>query len=139
MAFGALNLLSAALIGLGVFEGLPDRYAPIDGGAALLIAMLVGSGVGLVVRARWSVAVATAAAGTSLLLGFVLVGALALSASYLAGIYGPVGRGGAIIFVLVMALVVPYLIVLPGAELAWLRRVKLAAPEKGGAEERGSV
>jgi hypothetical protein len=139
MAFGALNLLSAALVGLGVFEGLPDRYGPVDGGAALLIAMLVGSGVGLVVRARWSVAVATAAAGTALAVGFVLVGALALSASYLAGIYGPVGRGGAILFVLIMALVVPYLIVLPGAELAWLRRVKLDASEKGGAEERGSV
>jgi len=45
-----------------------------------------------------------------------------MSASYLAGIYGPIGRGGAIIFVLVLALAIPYLVAIPALELVWLGR-----------------
>jgi hypothetical protein len=126
-AFGALNLLSAALVGVGVFGGLPERYAPVDGGAVLLMAMLAGAGLGLLMRTRWCIAVATVAAAVTLALGLVMVCALALSASFLAGIYGPVGRGGMILFLLVLALVIPYLVVLPGAQLVWLRRVKRRA------------
>ena len=53
-----------------------------------------------------------------LFLGLLLVGALAISASFLMGIYGPVGRGGAVILVLVAALAVPYLVVAPALQLA---------------------
>ena len=45
---------------------------------------------------------------------------LALTASWLAGIYGPVGAGGAAIMALVAALALPYLVVLPCVELVWL-------------------
>jgi hypothetical protein len=124
LVFGALNLVSSLLIGLGVFVGLPERYAPVDGVAGALILMLAGSGAGLLTRARWSVAVATATAGLTLAFGLATVCALAVSASFLAGIYGPVGRGGAVLFLLVIALVFPYLVVLPAAELLWLRRIK---------------
>jgi len=124
IVFGALHLVSAALVGTGVFAGLPDRYGPVDAGAAVLIALLVGSGVGLLGGTRWSFRVAVAASSVTLAMGLLLVGALALSASYLAGIYGPVGRGGAVLFVLVAALVLPYLVALPAAELVWLRRSK---------------
>jgi hypothetical protein len=49
------------------------------------------------------------------------VATLALTASYLSGIYGPVGKGGALILVLVAALALPYLVVLPASQLVWLR------------------
>jgi len=78
------------------------------------------------------------AAGVTLALGLVLVGALAVSASYLAGIYGPVGRGGAVLFILVMALAIPYLVALPGAELVWLRLGRVDPAEKDGADRRGA-
>jgi hypothetical protein len=137
-AFGALNLLSAALLGIGVFWGLPDRYLPVDGGAVCVMTLLAGSGLGLLLRTRWSVVTATMAAGVTLALGLVLVGALAVSASYLAGIYGPVGRGGAVLFILVMALAIPYLVALPGAELVWLRLGRVDPAEKDGADRRGA-
>jgi hypothetical protein len=121
IAFGLANLVTAAVVALGVFRGLPERYLLVDGAAALVILLLGASGFGLVSGARWALACARIAAGVTLVLGLVLVCALALTASYLAGIYGPVGEGGAIIFTLVMALAIPYLVALPAFELYWLR------------------
>ena len=63
---------------------------------------------------------ARAASLVALVLGLALVTALALSASYLGGIYGAIGRGGALILVLVAALAVPYLVAFPAAQLLWL-------------------
>jgi hypothetical protein len=130
MGFGALNLVSAMLLGVGVFLGLPDRYLPVDAGAVLLILLLSIAGVGLLAGARWSQQVATVAASATLGLGLLLIALLSISASYLAGIYGPVGRGGAVIFVLVIALAVPYLVVLPAAQLVWLARARSRAAEE---------
>jgi hypothetical protein len=130
-AFGALNLSCAALIGVGVFVGLPARYAPVDAASLVLIALLVVSGVGLVARARWGAGMARLAAATSLMLGLLGVAMLAVSASYLMGIYGPVGRGGALLLTLVAALVVPYLVALPAVELAWLARVRSKVADPG--------
>jgi hypothetical protein len=121
-AFGFANLLSAALVTLGVFEGLPSRYRLVDGLAILLSVLLSVSGVGLVARVGWGPALGRVAAGVTLAVGLVLVGALALAAGYLAGIYGPVGQGGVVIFTLVIGLATPYLVVLPGLELYWLQR-----------------
>jgi hypothetical protein len=122
VVFGTLNLVSAAVLGVGVFLGLPDRYWPVDGGAALLILLLASGGAGLLARTGWGHLVAEIACGVTLGLGLFFILLLSLSASYLAGVYGPVGRGGAVIFILVLALAVPYLVALPGAELLWLRR-----------------
>ena len=47
---------------------------------------------------------------------------LAVTASHLAGLYGPVGRGGALILAVVGLLVVPYLVLLPVAQLVTLRK-----------------
>jgi hypothetical protein len=130
-AFGALNLSSAALIGVGVFMGLPARYAPVDAASLVLIALLAGSGLGLLSRARWGAGMARLAAAASLVLGLLGVAMLGVSASYLMGIYGPVGRGGAVLLVLVAALVVPYLVALPAVELAWLARARSKAAHPG--------
>ena len=121
IAFGLANLVTGAVVALGVFRGLPERALLVDGPALVVILLLGASGAGLVSGARWGVACARIAAGVTLALGLVLVCALALTASYLAGIYGPVGEGGAIIFTLVMALAIPYLVALPAFELYWLR------------------
>jgi hypothetical protein len=127
LGFGALNVASAAILGVGVFGGLPDRYWLVDGAACVLVVLLGLSGVGLVLRASWSARCAKIAAATSLALGLALVSVLAVTASYLAGIYGPIGRGGSIIFLLVLALSIPYLVAIPVAELVWLGRVTRAS------------
>jgi len=118
--FGLLDLLSVGLIAFGVFHALPARWWPVDTVAAGLCLLLTVAGAGLITRSAWSRRLARIASFVSLAIGLLLFTALALTASYLGGIYGPVGRGGAVILILVAALVLPYLVGLPVAQLLWL-------------------
>jgi len=121
LIFGIADLLTAALVTLAVFVALPARWAPVDVTAVLLAALKLGSGVSLVARTRLAPWVATAAAGFALAVGLVLVTVLALTASWLSGVYGPVGQGGSLLMVFSAALALPYLVVLPAVQLFWLR------------------
>jgi hypothetical protein len=120
ITFGAFFLVTAALIGVGVFGGLPTRWFPVDGMSALLIGLFAAAGISLLVGLRWAKLIARVASFFSLGVGMLVVVLLASSAGYLRGAYGPVGQGGAIIFTFVIALVIPYLIALPSACLVWL-------------------
>jgi hypothetical protein len=120
IGFGAVDVISALLLYIGVFEGLPARYWLVDGGAALLVALFAGAGFGLLTDAPWASRAALASSVAALVLGLALVSTLALTASYLSGVYGPVGKGGALILGLVAALALPYLVAVPLAQLAWL-------------------
>jgi hypothetical protein len=112
---------------IGVFEGLPARHWLVDSGAALLIALFGAAGAGLLADTPWARRAALGASIASLVCGLLLVTTLALTASYLSGIYGPVGRGGALILGLVAALALPYLVAIPLAQLAWLGRWRAAS------------
>jgi len=137
LVFGISDLVTAALIVFGVFGALPARWAPVDSVAALLAASKAASSAALLAAAtraarqgtaigstsasdRWAWRLARAAAGFALAVGLCLVSALALTASWLSGVYGTVGRGGAVVLALVAALVLPYLVVLPAVQLCWL-------------------
>jgi hypothetical protein len=114
------DVLSACLVLFGVFVALPARWWPVDGSAAVLAAVEVAGGMGLLLRAPWARLVARAASAVALAVGLATVSALALTASWLGGIYGPVGRGGAIVLAFVATLALPYLVVLPVVQLLWL-------------------
>ena len=120
LGFGVANLGVAGLVALGVFHSLPTRYWPIDAGALVVVGAHVASGVTLLVGAKGHVTIARIASLMVLALGFVLVAALALTASFLSGAYGPVGKGGAVLYVFIAALVFPYVLVFPAAQLLWL-------------------
>jgi hypothetical protein len=122
--FGLADLVSAAVLYLGVFQGLPSRWWLVDGAAVVVIALFTGAGLGLIGRASWAPKLAWIASAVSLVLGILLVATLALTASFLSGIYGPVGRGGALILALTAALAIPYLVVLPAAQLVWVGRFR---------------
>src|SRR5579859_5048774 len=94
LVFGVADLLTAGLVALGVFVGLPARWAPVDVMAGVLVALKLASGAALLARARVAGPIARMAAGLALVVGVVLVTVLALTASWLWGIYGPVGQGG---------------------------------------------
>jgi hypothetical protein len=121
LVFGIADLATAALVAFGVFVGLPSRWAPVDVPAAALVAAHLAAGVGLLRGTAWGPRVARAASALSLALGLWLVTVLAVTASWLSGVYGPVGRGGAAVLALVAALALPYLVVLPVVRLVWLR------------------
>jgi hypothetical protein len=128
VAFGVADLLTAVLVMVGVFMGLPARWAPVDVPAIVLIAFKLVSGVSLIVRSRWAPRMATVGAALALALGLALVTGLALTASWLSGVYGSVGQGGALLLTLVAALALPYLVVLPVVQLVWLRPIAWSRP-----------
>ncbi len=122
VAFGLANILTAALLALGIFVALPARWWPVDTGGALLVALELASGAGLLAGASWGTLVARVAAAVALALGLLVVTLLAVTASWLTGVYGPVGRGGGIVLALVAVLAVPYVVVLPLVQLVALKR-----------------
>lgn len=113
---------SALLVTGGVFGALPARWAPVDVTAALVAAACAASGGLLIANMRIAERVARIVSALVLVLGLVLVLVLATTASYLSGVYGAVGKGGAMVLVFVAALAVPYLVALPAAQLLYLRR-----------------
>jgi hypothetical protein len=124
LVFGIGDLVTAALIALGVFVGLPSRWAPVDVAAVAIVAIDLAAGVGLLASASWGPRVARVASALSLALGLWLITVLAVTASWLSGVYGPVGLGGALVLALVAALALPYLVVLPVVRLVWLGGVR---------------
>jgi hypothetical protein len=124
MVFGLADVLTALLVTFAVFVALPARWWPVDVGAAVISVSEFVAGIGLLARTRWARRAAVAASGVALALGLTVVSLLSATASWLSGVYGPVGRGGAIILVLVAAMTVPYVVVLPAVQLWWMRAEK---------------
>jgi hypothetical protein len=105
-----------------VFRLLPTRWWIVDVGGGVMAILLGASSVTLLLDRPIAERVTRVAAAVVLTLGLALFAALALTASWIQGVYGPVGRGGGIIFGLVAALVLPYAVVLPAIELLWVGR-----------------
>jgi hypothetical protein len=111
----------AVLITVGIWVALPARWWPVDVPATALALACAASTVGLVRRLAWGRRLAIATSWALLVAGSVTVTALCLTVAHLAGLYGPVGAGGALLMGTMAALLVPYLVVLPALQLAWLR------------------
>jgi hypothetical protein len=120
IAYG--QLLLAALLLAGVWIGLPARWLWVDVPATWL-----GCGSAVVAGALlrdvpWALRVARVWLWIELLLGSLAVTLIASAAAQLAGSYGPVGAGGAILLITIALLVLPYLVVFPTLQLVWLRK-----------------
>jgi hypothetical protein len=124
VVFGVTDLVTAGVIALGVFVGLPSRWAPVDLPATALVLLDLASGVGLLSRQPWAERVARWSSLVALAAGLWLITVLAATAGWLSGVYGPVGLGGAVILALVAALALPYLVVVPVVRLVWLREAR---------------
>lgn len=124
LAIICAQLTVGGLLLFGIWVLLPARYLPVDAlftvigglqlasGATLLAGKLPGS------RAR---RFALVAGWATLVAGAGLVTALSFTVAHLMGMYGPVGQGGALLMGTIAALVLPYLVLLPALQLAWLR------------------
>lgn len=128
IGFGAGNLALAAFALYGVFRLLPSRWWVVDGGAIVVALLLVASGVTLLARHRAAERVTRVAAGVVLALGMALFAAVVATATWISGVYGQVGTSGALVFGLVAALLLPYLVVYPAVMLAWVGPRAAPAP-----------
>jgi len=140
IGFGIANLCVALFIAFGVFRLLPTRWWVVDGGALVMILLLGASGVTLLRKHPLRERITRVAAAVVLVLGFALFAAIAITASWISGVYQQVGASGAVVFGLVAALVLPYVVVLPAVELAWVgprgaRQAPTPTPEANEREE----
>ena len=120
IGFGFANLFVATLLASCIYLGLPTRWWVVDWGAAIVIAGLTTSGFALLTNHRLALVLTRIAAQVVLAFGLVTVAILALTLSWLVGVYGPVGKGGGAIFGLVALLIFPYLVILPIVLLVWV-------------------
>lgn len=98
----------------------PTRHA---GGSALLwstVVAVVLAGVGMLWRSRWGWRAAVAGCALLLVATTLILILILLSASFLAGVYGAMGRGAAMMALLAGALVVEFCGILPAFQLKFL-------------------
>jgi hypothetical protein len=115
-------LLSLLLLG-GVWFALPARWLWIDVPSTLLALGAGAIAVALWLRAPWALRGARVLLWIELVFGTLLVSLLALSIAQLAGSYGPVGAGGAVLMGTIGLLILPYFVGLPALQLAILRKL----------------
>jgi hypothetical protein len=120
IGFGVANLAVAAFVVGGVFRFLPTRWWVVDTGAVVVGLLLGSSGLALLCKLPIAEPLTRIASAVVLVLGLALFTAIVTTAGWIGGVYGQVGMSGAIIFGLVAALVLPYVVVLPAVELAWI-------------------
>jgi hypothetical protein len=118
--YGVLDLGFAAFYAWVGFVLAPGRSRPFDVGLALVCALLVVAGVGLLLRARWGRAAAIAASALLLAFSAAVLVALVASAAYLRGVYGALGQGMAVLTLIIAALVVELFALLPLFQLRFL-------------------
>lgn len=116
----SVQLLVALLVLGGVWLGLPARWLWVDLPATLLALACLVAAFALYRGTSWARSFTRSLLWVELVVGTLTVSLLALSAAQLAGSYGPVGAGGALLLVTIAALVVPYLVVFPALQLKWL-------------------
>jgi hypothetical protein len=122
VVFAVANAITAAVLLFGVFAGLPDRWLWVDVPAVVMALLLLVASVALLRPGRATFGIVRAAASVVLALGLVATGGLTLAAAFLSGVLGEIGRTGFVVFVIVIALVVPYLVVFPSVQLVWAFR-----------------
>ena len=127
---GGMDIALGLLILFMIWVGLPARWWPVDVVGSLLAVLLGAAGVGFVRGTPWAHRLGVIAGATALGIGLLLTTALAFTASHVAGLYGPVGQGGALILFVVALLVLPYLVALPAAQLFVLTRRQTAPKDE---------
>lgn len=120
--YGALDVAFAVTYAWFGFVFTPGRSTTFNLTLALVCVLLGAAGLGLVADARWGRRLATVACWALLAFSAVVVVLLVASSAYLRGIYGPLGKGMAVVTLLVAALVIEGFALLPLFQLRALRR-----------------
>lgn len=135
ITYGVLDIaFGIAYLYLGL-EVAPSRSGSVKLLVWALFVGLVLSGAALIARRRWSGWVGLAVAGLLLTFTLFLISALALSASYLRGVYGGFGKGAATVCLLAAFLAVEVFGLLPVFQIRFLLRPEVRRRLRGGPPE----
>ena len=122
VTFGVLNALSALVLLVGVFGVVQPRFWALDVPLTLIALVELVSAVALLAKLPWALRALTVAAWLSFGLGLLVVSLILLTIVFLRGIHGDYGLAALAVSSLIVALLVPYTVVLPALELLWLKR-----------------
>ncbi len=122
IAFGVLNASVALILLIGVFVVVTPRFWGLDVPAALIALLELVSAAALLANLPWARRALRVAAWVSLGLGSLLVALVVISMAFLRGIHGDYGVAALAVSGLIVALLVPYVVVLPALQLWWLKR-----------------
>lgn len=118
--YAGFDFAAAAVYSVVLLVLAPTRH-PLH--ATLLwsaVAAVALAGAGMLWRNRWGWRIAAAGCALLLLLAIVLLVLILLSASFLAGVYGSMGQGAAMMALLAGALVIELIALLPAFQLKFL-------------------
>ncbi len=118
--FALANLALALVLAFGVFFVLPTRWWVVDVPSAVVVALMVGAGVGYLRRDRWGLILARIAAAAVLVGGLATFAAITLSTAFLQGVHGVLGKGTSMLFLLLVIPVGTWLVLFPALQLGWL-------------------
>jgi hypothetical protein len=120
--YGILDVGLAALYGWIGFSLAPSRSPAFNAALVGVIALLLASGVSLLAGFRWARRLGLVAG--CVLLGFagLVIAGLVASAAYVRGIYGPLGRGVAVLALCLAALALELLALIPLFQVRFLLR-----------------
>ncbi len=122
LTFGILNVLTALILSGGLCVVVQPRFWAFDLPLALIALSQWVSGVALLARLRWAARALGIAAWASFGLGLLVISLVVLSMVFLRGILGDYGVAALAVSGLIVALLVPYVLLLPAVELLWLKR-----------------
>jgi len=128
ITFAVLNVVSALVLLFGVFGVVQPRFWALDVPAAIIALALLVSAVGLLARLPWALRALHVSAWVSFVLGLTIVSLIVITIAFLRGIHGDYGLGALLVSGLIVALLVPYTVLLPALELLWLRRQRAESP-----------
>ena len=122
IAFGVWNAIAAVVLLSGAFLVVQPRFWALDVPLALIALVQGVSALGLLTRRAWAERALRVAAWSAFVLGLLVLSAIVLSMVFLRGIHGDYGVAALAVSGLIIALLVPYVLVLPVLELLWLGR-----------------
>ena len=122
VTFGLLNVVSALVLLVGVFGVVEPRFWALDVPAAIIALVELVSAVGLLARLPWAMRALAVSAWVSFALGLTILSLVVITIVFLRGIHGDYGLAALAVSGLIIALLVPYTVLLPALELLWLKR-----------------
>ena len=112
--------MAGLVLGVGVLVLAQPRFWALDVPALLIAGVQLTSAVALLAKLRWALRALTVAAWVSFVLGLLVVFLIVITMVFLRGIHGDYGVAALAVSGLIVALLVPYIVVLPALELLWL-------------------
>ncbi|MEO6599026.1 MAG: hypothetical protein ABIQ16_04080 [Polyangiaceae bacterium] len=122
LTFGISNLAVTSVLVGGLFVVVRPRFWGLDMPLALIALLQLVSGAALLLRLPWAAGALRISAWVSFVAGLLVISLVVLSMVFLRGILGDYGVAAIAVSGLIVALLVPYVLVLPALELLWLKR-----------------